>query len=305
MSLSEDSPVRLYKNIREFVQTLPGVWFLRIECDIIYIETENISVKGAEFMKKVIGYIRVSTEEQTRGYGLDVQREKIETYCNLYNLANLEIFSDNLTGKTLERPGLQRLLEEVRTGNVERIVVFKVDRFTRKLRDLLTLIEDELEPHNVAFVSVSEQFDTSTPTGKAFLQMLGTFAELERNTIVYRTTTGRLEKARQGGNAGGATPLGYVNVDGDLQKFDDEVEIVKAVFAMRADGLTYRAIAAILNQDGATTKRGGKWYASTVRYIAENPKYQGLNIYRFNVKEFGIDEKTQHTNPALAIGPLT
>ena len=252
-------------------------------------------------MKKIIGYIRVSTEEQTKGFGLDVQREKVETYCSLYNLGNVEIIEDDTTGKTLNRPGLQKVLEEVRTGNVSKVVVFKADRLTRKLRDLLAIIEDEFEPLEVAFVSVSEQFDTSTPTGKAFLQMLGTFAELERNTIVYRTTSGRIEKARQGGNAGGATPLGYNNVDGALQKNDEEIEIVKAVFAMRADGLTYRAIANILNKDGVTTKRGGKWYASTVRYIAENPKYQGLNIYRFKVKEFGINENIQHTNAALAI----
>lgn len=251
--------------------------------------------------RKVIGYIRVSTEEQTRGYGLDVQREKIETYCTLYNLGKVEILEDDTTGKTLNRPGLQKVLEETRSGNVAKVVVFKADRLTRKLRDLLTIIEDEFEPHNVAFISVSEQFDTSTPTGKAFLQMLGTFAELERNTIVYRTTSGRIEKARQGGLACGATPLGYVNVDGDLQKFDDEVEIVKAIFVMRADGLSYLTISKILNEDGVSTKRGGKWYAATVKYILNNPKYQGMDIYNFNVKEFGIAEKIQHSKPNIAI----
>jgi len=94
-------------------------------------------------MKKIIGYIRVSTEEQTKGFGLDVQREKVETYCSLYNLGNVEIIEDDTTGKTLNRPGLQKVLEEVRTGNVSKVVVFKADRLTRKLRDLLAIIEDE------------------------------------------------------------------------------------------------------------------------------------------------------------------
>ena len=251
--------------------------------------------------RKVIGYVRVSTEEQTRGYGLDIQREKIETYCTLYNLGKVEILEDDTTGKTLNRPGLQKVLEETRSGNVAKVVVFKADRLTRKLRDLLAIIEDEFELHNVAFISVSEQFDTSTPTGKAFLQMLGTFAELERNTIVYRTTSGRIEKARQGGLACGSTPLGYANIGGDLQKIAAEVEIVKAIFAMRADGLSYLAIAKILNEDGIATKRGGKWYAATIKYILNNPKYQGVNIYCFDIKEFGINERTHHTNPSLAI----
>lgn len=252
-------------------------------------------------MKKVIGYIRVSTEEQSRGYGLDVQREKILTYCNLYGLGNVEIISDKLTGKTLDRPGLQELLEEVRADNVEKVIVFKADRLTRKLRDLLGIIEDEFEPNDVAFVSVSEQFDTSTPTGKAFLQMLGTFAELERNTIVYRTTSGRVEKAKRGGLACGATPIGYSNIDGKLEKNLDEVEIVKAVFAMRADGMSYQKIADMLNNDNVPTKRGGKWYAATIRYITENPKYKGMDIYRFNMKAFGIDETISNENLSLSM----
>jgi len=263
-------------------------------------KTTKESNRGDE-MKKVIGYIRVSTEEQTKGYGLDVQREKVETYCNLYNLGNVEIIEDDTTGKTLNRPGLQKVLEEVRTGNVSKVVVFKADRLTRKLRDLLAIIEDEFEPREVAFVSVSEQFDTSTPTGKAFLQMLGTFAELERNTIVYRTTSGRIEKARQGGNAGGATPFGYTNVNGNLEKASEEIETVKAIFAMKADGMSLLAIANMLNADNVPTKRGGKWYAATVKYILNNAKYKGFDIYSFNVKEFGIHERIENSNEALAI----
>lgn len=253
-------------------------------------------------MKKVIGYLRVSTEEQSKNYGLDVQREKIETYCKLHDIENVEFYSDKVTGKTLEREGLKKLLEEVRNGNVSNVIVFKADRLTRKLRDLLGIIEDEFEPKDVAFVSVSEQFDTSTPTGKAFLSMLGTFAELERNTIVYRTTSGRVARAKKGGKvACGSTPLGYRNIDGELKKETKEIEIVKAIFAMRADGKTYREIAKILNDDGVKTKRGGKWYASTVRYIAENKKYKGFDIYNFNVKEFGINESIEHLNASLAV----
>jgi site-specific DNA recombinase len=253
-------------------------------------------------MKKTIGYLRVSTEEQSKNYGLDVQKDKIETFCKLHDIENVEFYADSITGKTLEREGLKKLLEEVRNGNVSNVIVFKADRLTRKLRDLLGIIEDEFEPNDVAFISVAEQFDTSTPTGKAFLSMLGTFAELERNTIVYRTTSGRVARAKKGGKvACGSTPYGYKNVDGELKQESQEISIVKTIFAMRADGLTYRDIAKILNDDGVETKRGGKWYASTVRYIAENRKYQGYDIYNFNVKEFGINETIEHMNANLAV----
>lgn len=253
-------------------------------------------------MKKVIGYLRVSTEEQSKNYGLDVQRDKIETFCKLHDIENIEFISDSITGKTLERKGLNKLLEQVRKGNVSSVIVFKADRLTRKLRDLLGIIEDEFEPRDVAFISVSEQFDTSTPTGKAFLSMLGTFAELERNTIVYRTTSGRVARAKKGGKvACGSTPYGYKNIDGELKKDKKEIDVIKAIFSMRSSGLTYRAIAKILNQEKIETKRGGKWYASTVRYIAENRKYKGYDTYNFNVKEFGINETIEHLNANLAV----
>jgi len=250
-------------------------------------------------MKKTAGYIRVSTEEQAKKYGLNVQREKIKAYCELYGYENLKWYEDDTTGKNINRPGLQKLLKDVEDGKIERVIVFKADRLSRKLRDLLAIIEDVFEPQNCAFISISEQFDTSTPTGKAFLQMLGTFAELERNTIVYRTTSGRVQKAKEGGHACGSLPFGYRNNSGTLEKEPEEMEIVKAIFAMRSDGMSFRAIARRLNKDGVPTKRGGKWHDSTVRYLVKNPKYKGLDIYHF--KTFDINETIVNKKMTLAI----
>ncbi|NBB88027.1 MAG: recombinase family protein [Bacteroidetes bacterium] len=114
----------------------------------------------------------------------------------------------------------------------------RIDEY--RLRDLLTLIDDVLGPEGAAFVSVTEQFDTKTAQGRLFMQMIGSFAEFERNIITERLTEGR------------------------------------RIFQMREAGETLRAIASRLNREGVPTKRGGDWHASTVSYVLKNPKYRGL-----------------------------
>ena len=95
----------------------------------------------------------------------------------------------------MDREGLQRLLSDVEDGDIGAVVVYKADRLSRSLKDLLTLLDNRLEPNGVRFVSVTEQFDTSTASGRLFLQMLGSFSEFERNVITERTTEGRRPSA--------------------------------------------------------------------------------------------------------------
>uniref|UniRef100_A0A7C4VV78 Recombinase family protein n=1 Tax=Fervidobacterium pennivorans TaxID=93466 RepID=A0A7C4VV78_FERPE len=238
-------------------------------------------------MKKTAGYIRVSTEEQAKnGFGVDIQIEKIKQYCMLYNIDNLELYVDEgYSGWTMERPALARLLKEIENGNVEKVIVYKADRISRHLKDLLFLIEDIFEKHGVSFVSITENFDTSSPQGKLFLQMLGSFAEFERNIIKERTYNGRVQKAKQcevNEIAVGKIPYGYRKEGNGVVPDEYESTVIKIIYELKASGKSLRQIATILNQEGYKTRQNGKWHASTIAYILKNTKYTGKQTYRFN-----------------------
>lgn len=236
---------------------------------------------------KVAAYLRVSTEEQTKGFGLDEQREKLAGYCQFKGWEEICWFTDpGYSGGSMNRPGLQALLNAIQQDEVSVVLTYKADRLSRKLKDLLVLIEDELAPRGVAFISATEDFNTATASGKAFFSMLGTFAEFERNVIRDRTLGGRKQKARQGGYAAGEPPLGYEAKDRELLIREDQAVVVRDIFAWRQQGETLQHIAERLNQTGVATKRGGKWYPGTVRYLLENPKYHGLLRHQFAAEVF-------------------
>lgn len=242
---------------------------------------------------RVAAYLRVSTEEQAKGFGLEEQREKLSAYCQFRGWTKVTWYEDpGYSGGSTDRPGLTALLEAVRAEEVDVVLTYKADRLSRKLKDLLMLIEDELTPRGVAFVSATEDFNTGTASGKAFLSMLGTFAEFERNTIRERTMGGRKQKARQGGYAVGEPPLGYRAKEGHLEVDPTQAQIVAKIFAMREAGATLEGIAAELNKEGVPTKRGGKWYAATVRYILQNPKYRGILRQSFQGETFEAESPT-------------
>jgi DNA invertase Pin-like site-specific DNA recombinase len=228
-------------------------------------------------IRRIAAYVRVSTREQAEGFGLDTQRSKIEQWAALRDVVATDWYEDaGASGGTVERDGLQELLVGLQDGAYDALVVYKADRLSRSLRDLLTLIDDVLEPEGAAFVSVTEQFDTTTAQGRLFMQMIGSFAEFERNIITERLTEGRRSKALQGGHAAGEIPLGYEKgPDGEL-RLTSRAETVRRIFELREAGKTLRAIAAQLNAEGVLTKRGGDWHASTVSYVLKNPKYRGV-----------------------------
>jgi DNA invertase Pin-like site-specific DNA recombinase len=227
-------------------------------------------------MEKVAAYTRVSTSEQSNGYGLDTQRTKVQQWADLNDVEAVDWYEDTASGGDTDRPGLQEMIDDLRSCEYDALVVYKADRLSRSLKDLLTVIDDVLEPCDTAFVSVTEQFDTSTPSGRLFLQMVGSFSEFERALITERLRDGRRSKAQDGGHAAGEVPFGYTkNADGELV-LSDHAETVRRIFRMREDGDSLRAIADTLNAEGIETKRGGEWHASTVSYILKNDKYRGL-----------------------------
>ena len=223
-------------------------------------------------VRAALGYCRVSTEGQAdAGVSLEMQRAKIEAYCALHDLPLAGVLVDaGESGKTMDRPAMGEALARVRAGEVSHLIVYKLDRLTRRTRDLLAVVEDDLRPRGVALVSLSEAIDTGSPAGVMVLTMLGALAQMERELIAERTRAALAHK-RDKGERLGASPLGYVTPEpgAALQADAAELAPVRVILRERAAGRTYRAIAHQLRTAGLPTKRGGAWDPATVRKVWE------------------------------------
>ena len=188
---------------------------------------------------KVAIYIRVSTQEQVKeGYSIGEQEESLRTYCRLREWDIYDVYSDpGFSGGSLSRPAIQRLIDESERKLFDLVLVKKLDRLSRRQKDTLYLIEDVFEKYGISFMSMTENFDTSTPIGKAFLGILSTFAQLERDTIKERTSTGRQERAKAGYfHGGGYAPIGYRYIDGQLIIDEYESLQVREVYRLFLEG---------------------------------------------------------------------
>lgn len=230
-----------------------------------------VDMSRAKSPRIVAVYCRVSHEDQAAsGLGLESQEARCRAYVDAMGLAEngaeVRLFVDaGISGATMSRPALQELLGLVASRKVEAVIVAKIDRVSRKLRDLLDIV-DTLTSKSVAFHCVSERVDTSTAMGRAMLSLLGTFAEFEREQIRERTRSAAAAK-RARGEAWGFDPLGAEAVRGRLQAVASEVEAVDLMVRRRAEGASLRQIARELEAGNYETKRGGKWRACTVDVV--------------------------------------
>ncbi|HEY4000524.1 MAG TPA: recombinase family protein [Candidatus Xenobia bacterium] len=207
---------------------------------------------------KVIGYTRVSTEEQaTQGVSLAAQADKLRAYAALYDLELVDVVEDaGQSAKTLNRPGLQRVLELLRTGQAEGLLVAKLDRLTRSVADMAHLINDyfgDRARHQVTLLSVADQVDTRTASGRLVLNILSSVSQWEREAIGERTRAA-LAHLKQAGVKLGAPPL-------------TDATTIARIVALRHDGMTYRQIATALQTEGRPTMRGGRWGPETIRKV--------------------------------------
>lgn len=231
---------------------------------------KRIQVAGMtnQASRHVAIYLRCSTADQAAsGLGIEAQRAACEAYVAAFHPgADVVFYVDaGLSGGTLDRPGLSQLRAAVRARKVAAVVVKKMDRASRSLSDLLALVA-EIESRGAAFISVDERVDTSSPTGKMMLSLLGVFAEFEREQIADRTRSAVAAK-RARGEAFGFSRYGERTVRGRLESVAHEVATIDRIRARRADGASLREIAAELTADGVPTKRGGAWRACTVDVI--------------------------------------
>lgn len=223
---------------------------------------------------KAMGYIRVSTEEQAlSGLSLSGQEEKIRAYCLLNDIELITVISDaGLSGKSVDREGLQRVLSLCKSGEIDAVVVYKLDRLSRKTIDILNLIST-FEEQDIAFHSVAEKIDTKSAIGKFFLTITAAFSQMERDTISERTKFALNEKRRQGKLAGNV-PYGYdLDKDGEtLKKNEIEFKIMAIMKELRELGLSYNSISKELVSRGFKSKSGGLFYPMVIKRILEAQK---------------------------------
>lgn len=227
--------------------------------------------------KLVGGYIRVSTERQVEGYSIEGQITQIEQYCQFNSYELVDIYADRgISGKSMNRPELQRMLNDAKNGKLDCVMVYKTNRLARNTSDLLTIVE-ELHRQNVEFFSLSERMEVKNSTGKLMLQILASFSEFERNKILENIYTGQRQRALEGYYQGNL-PLGYNNIPDNKKELminQHEANIVKYIFESYAKGHGYRKIANALNHKGYVTKKGNPFSISAVTYILSNPFYIG------------------------------
>lgn len=246
-------------------------------------------------MKKACVYTRVSTDAQGEDGKVSLpEQERMAKACiESKGWRYVRTYEDNgYTGRNTNRPGLQEMLKDVRNGEIEAIVIFKLDRLSRKQRDTLAIIEDDLLNNGVDLVSLNETLDTTTPWGRAMIGILSSFNQLESENIALRTKMGRYATAREGGYAGGKPPLGYRAVNGRLEIVPEEAEIVRKVFELRKQGKTLQGIADTLNKMGYRSKKGNEFKHSAIQTIVNNE-----STYRGNYK-YG-EESCENTHKAI------
>jgi site-specific DNA recombinase len=217
---------------------------------------------------KAIGYVRVSTDKQADfGVSLEAQSEKVRAMAVVQGSNLTEIIVDaGESAKSLQRPGMARLLSLVDAGAVDTVIIAKLDRLTRSVKDLAELLE-RFTRRGVSLVSVAESLDTGTAAGRLVLNIMTAVSQWEREAIGERTRDAMHHK-RANGERVGTVPFGYrVAADGlHLEKDATEQGLVSRIRELKAAGYTTREIAAELNQQGFTTRRGTQW---RFQYVAE------------------------------------
>jgi len=223
---------------------------------------------------------------------LTAQRERLTAFCisQGWEVAHTYI-DDGYSGKDLNRPAIQRALADARDGQVDVLLVWKLDRLSRRQRDVLHLVEDEFGTAGVGLRSITESFDTTSPAGKAMLGMLSVFAQLERETLIQRVRLGKEQSAKQGRWFGGTPPYGYRLPKGAhvLEADPDTAPVVEMIFRwFTRERCGLSKICMELNRLGIRPALGERWGIRSVGQILDNVTYTGI------VRQREVHHQGQH-----------
>jgi DNA invertase Pin-like site-specific DNA recombinase len=223
--------------------------------------------KASESQTRTVAYVRVSTDKQAdQGVSLEAQQAKIRAYAELYGLELVEVIVDaGISAKTLERTGQSKALGMLKSGGAAALLVVKLDRLTRSVRDLGELVETYFaDPEGPALLSVSEQIDTRTAAGRLVLNVLGAVSQWEREAIGERTSAAMQHMASRGAYTGGKAPFGYRLAGDRLTEEADEQAAIREARTLRSAGLSLRQVAAKLYELGFRSRTGGVFAAVQV-----------------------------------------
>lgn len=244
-------------------------------------------------------YTRKSTEHNLdlEFNSLDAQREACEAYIKSQMHEGWRLIPDHyddggISGASLDRPDLQRLLGDIRAGKVDTVVVYKVDRLTRSLTDFAKLVE-LFDAHGVSFVSVTQSFNTTSSMGRLTLNVLLSFAQFEREVIGERVRDKVAASKRKGLWMGGPVPLGYAAVNKKLVIVEDEAQTVRGIFRRYLELGSIQALANELDSQGVRTKTrsyasdrtvGGVSYGTgALAYLLKNRLYLGEVVHQHQI----------------------
>jgi len=236
--------------------------------------------KPAKLTARVVTaiYVRVSTEDQAQeGFSIRAQIDKLKAYAQIKGWDIYDIYIDEgISGKNIvDRPAMNRLIDDINDGKVNNVLVFKIDRLTRNTKNLIELVE-LFEENNCAFNSLTESVDTDTPSGRMFLKIIGIFAEFERENLVSRLKLGFERKVKEGYTlANYSISYGYYKEAGQKVQtiLPEEAKIVKDIFSMYVEqNMSMSGIARTLNVRRIPTKRNAKtWDTNTIKVLLTNP----------------------------------
>jgi site-specific DNA recombinase len=224
-------------------------------------------------------YVRVSTDEQSKdGYSVGAQSKKLQQYAEFSDWDAKLYVDDGYSAKDLKRPQINTLLQDMRDGRINTIVIHKLDRLTRSVKNLHEMLE-LFERCNCKLISLTESLDTSSASGRFFITMLGAIAQWERETIGERTVVGLKEAARNKKLIGGV-PVGYTKV-GDKRVIDEpNAQIIRRIFEKYNSGIGAEAIAIELQKNPATSTLRN-WETTRIVKILRNRNYLGESKIKF------------------------
>jgi len=233
----------------------------------------------------VVIYTRVSTAEQANdGYSIHEQKERLEMYARAQGWNVIYVYSDPAySGGSLNRPSMQKLISDASTGAFSKVIVYKLDRLSRSQKDTLYLIEDVFLANNIDLVSMTENFDTGSPFGRAMIGILSVFAQLEREQIKERMNLGKDARAKGGYfHGGGRIPIGYDYIDGELIVNDYEAYQIRLIYDLAESGMPIYSVYKHMRDEGYQTKHG-LWAESNVRDVLKNNLYTGMISWKGNI----------------------
>lgn len=258
-------------------------------------------------------YTRVSTREQAEaGYSIEEQEKILKAYCTENQISLFKVYSDKgISGKSIKgRPGVMELLVDAEQNKFNMILVWRLNRLSRKLKDTLEIVE-KLSYNNVELKSITEKMELNTPEGRLHLHIMSSLGEFERGQIAENVKMGMKARAKEGRWNGGSI-LGYDLVDmpdSNRKRGENmlvinkkEGELIRHIFELYYNGKGYKAITNQVNKEGYHTKRGNFFAVTTIKEILLNPVYSGMIRYDLRSNWSTMRRKGLNPNPILVPG---